>query len=102
MIRPPPPSTLFPYTTLFRSLPILAALTLGAAACAKTGRGEASGDQRSEEHTSNSSHVSISYAVFCLKKKNETKSRHIKQIIGLGRGDRLRRTLRESFPGFSV
>src|SRR5207249_10146028 len=45
MIRPPPPSTLFPYTTLFRSLPILAALTLGAAACAKTGRGEASGDQ---------------------------------------------------------
>src|SRR3712207_8132974 len=88
MIRRPPRSTLFPYTTLFRSAP-----------------SEALGDladplypsllfltppggllrcipavhllpllllplSRSEEHTLNSSHANISYAVFCLKKKN--------------------------------
>src|SRR5699024_12097425 len=35
---------------------------------------------RSEEHTSNSSHVSISYAVFCLKKKKKTKKNHHTKI----------------------
>src|SRR5215510_12437105 len=63
MIRRPPRSTLFPYTTLFRS----------PARCA--GRGwpvahqaaAAGGDRKSTRL--NSSHVAISYAVFCLKKK---------------------------------
>src|SRR5690348_17774936 len=83
MIRRPPSSTLFPYTTLFRSR-----------GCARGGRevqpSEAAGEGavhlfrkrlrrisraqagfRSEEHTSDSSHPSISYAVFCLKKKKK-------------------------------
>src|SRR2546427_3634501 len=87
MIRRPPRSTLFPYTTLFRSnffmldtkrpakevidsmaerkviigrswpiWPTHARITIGT---------------RSEEHTSDSSHSQISYAVFCLKKKKK-------------------------------
>src|ERR1044071_7032546 len=63
MIRRPPRSTLFPYTTLFRSGgdPELCycSVSYGAAWV-----------QRSEEHTSElQSRVDISYAVFCLKKK---------------------------------
>src|SRR6266704_5187890 len=66
MIRRPPRSTLFPYTTLFRS------------SRAGHGHGELHPpvpghpvqlDRKSTRL--NSSHVSISYAVFCLKKKNE-------------------------------
>src|SRR2546427_8082667 len=92
MIRRPPRSTLFPYTTLFRSL--------------VQARFERSGDVRAErlnqaDHTArtaraaatrlgsvqpqvsdvdrkstrlNSSHSQISYAVFCLKKKKQTKA----------------------------
>src|SRR3712207_8189581 len=99
MIRRPPRSTLFPYTTLFRSRPVparagqrhgdrllarghrpelagavgldaerdhLRRRALGAAAAAD-------GDRKSTRL--NSSHANISYAVFCLKKKNELKSR---------------------------
>src|SRR5256886_7545189 len=69
MIRRPPRSTLFPYTTLFRSVfgvfghPEAANLTyLGIHALQHRG-------QRSEEHTSELQSQSISYAVFCLKKK---------------------------------
>src|SRR3712207_7000781 len=88
MIRRPPRSTLFPYTTLFRSL----------------GRAQARADdppraapRRSREHRDrarfdvqpsgprpdrkstrlNSSHANISYAVFCLKKKKKTKKRNL-------------------------
>src|SRR2546422_7899203 len=82
MIRRPPRSTLFPYTTLFRSLRITVSLI------------QHSGKKRAEEtahllatsirwtagpcHTDrkstrlNSSHGYISYAVFCLKKKHHT------------------------------
>src|SRR6266704_5395070 len=66
MIRRPPRSTLFPYTTLFRSHPVGRwdephhAPALGHA-----------GDRKSTRL--NSSHVSISYAVFCLKKKKKKK-----------------------------
>src|SRR2546422_8321297 len=75
MIRRPPRSTLFPYTTLFRSDgyvehgPVVAA---GARDVATRGVDEdidAAPRFRSEEHTLNSSHGYISYAVFCLKKK---------------------------------
>src|SRR5438477_6250377 len=61
--RRPPRSTLFPYTTLFRSQP---------AHDRDPGRVEGHHEHallRSEEHSLNSSHMSISYAVFCLKKK---------------------------------
>src|SRR2546422_7550729 len=80
MIRRPPRSTLFPYTTLFRSLPgrVLAGVEL------PVGRhhpfdGHVHGPrlelarQRDRKSTRlNSSHGYISYAVFCLKKKKNT------------------------------
>src|SRR5579863_10695962 len=66
MIRRPPRSTLFPYTTLFRSSqahPSPEILRHGAPALAR---------QRDRKSTRlNSSHPSISYAVFCLKKKKQ-------------------------------
>src|SRR5437660_7455414 len=94
MIRRPPRSTLFPYTTLFRSW--------NHAHAQRMHTGEEGGapggaallgvvmhhdrafvgnpvdvrcfpDHRSEEHTSEPSHVAISYAVFCLKKKKNNK-----------------------------
>src|ERR1051326_7570269 len=65
MIRRPPRSTLFPYTTLFRSQ-VLGVVSVHVVEPAKY-----CGDPRSEEHTSElQSHSFISYAVFCLKKKN--------------------------------
>src|ERR1044071_1471116 len=65
MIRRPPRSTLFPYTTLFRSLPGHRDHQL-----LRAGPGIRDGGHRSEEHTSElQSRVDISYAVFCLKKK---------------------------------
>src|SRR5256885_11304098 len=71
MIRRPPRSTLFPYTTLFRSM-IATALAVAAALrpvtrLAKEVR-ERGADRKSTRL--NSSHLVISYAVFCLKKKN--------------------------------
>src|SRR5207245_10882152 len=72
MIRPPPRSTLFPYTTLFRS-PLGSFYIVAVAVAAWWGGamvgcivGVAS-DRKSTRL--NSSHGSISYAVFCLKKK---------------------------------
>src|SRR6202041_199150 len=66
MIRRPPRSTLFPYTTLFRSIvDLFRVRTLGPGA-------HSDGNDRIEEDRKstrlNSSHVEISYAVFCLKK----------------------------------
>src|SRR2546430_9317242 len=66
MIRRPPRSTLFPYTTLFRS-PCAAATPprrRGRSPCPA-----GSGDRKSTRL--NSSHSQISYAVFCLKKKKK-------------------------------
>src|SRR6266511_4462503 len=78
MIRPPPRSTLFPYTTLFRSpAPARPAPTAGrrCAGC----RGDLSvstGSSTDRKSTRlNSSHVKISYAVFCLKKKKKNKKK---------------------------
>src|SRR5690625_6876264 len=73
MILPPPISTLFPYTTLFRSqlpevgddLRVAALLTLSGAA----------GAQDRKSTRLNSSHVAISYAVFCLKKKKTVREK---------------------------
>src|SRR4051812_49484749 len=76
MIRRPPRSTLFPYTTLFRS-------RLSSRCRASCRAGCASGrdlparwcsSRRDRKSTRlNSSHMSISYAVFCLKKKKQKK-----------------------------
>src|SRR2546421_7887297 len=86
MIRRPPRSTLFPYTTLFRSLPRAAADA--AAQLVKLREAETLGvlDQhhggvRDRKSTRlNSSHDQISYAVFCLKKKNISHVEHIKEV----------------------
>src|SRR3712207_7977082 len=86
MIRRPPRSTLFPYTTLFRSQPLRGRRPAGAASgrrprgrAGRAGRrgglprgrrGSARPDRKSTRL--NSSHANISYAVFCLKKKKQT------------------------------
>src|SRR5689334_23842908 len=96
MIRRPPRSTLFPYTTLFRSVQRIARVAFGLAKL-RSNR-VASAEKSNVMHTGvlwrqevqkvhdveffdvedrkstrlNSSHSSISYAVFCLKKKKET------------------------------
>src|SRR5256885_6826907 len=88
MIRRPPRSTLFPYTTLFRSLEVLIEFLcalhgvlrrehrLGGARrqlAANIGRARLE-DHRDRKSTRlNSSHLVISYAVFCLKKKKNKK-----------------------------
>src|SRR2546422_1092357 len=81
MIRRPPRSTLFPYTTLFRSSVVRgpddghlgAPGSGGAAVRAAPPRGFA-GDRKSTRL--NSSHGYISYAVFCLKKKKKKQLIH--------------------------
>src|SRR5574337_489150 len=67
MIRRPPRSTLFPYTTLFRSTHPHA----GGQSSARPGPRPARGLEDRKSTRLNSSHHSISYAVFCLKKKKK-------------------------------
>src|SRR5438309_3958310 len=71
MIRRPPRSTLFPYTTLFRSPSgsVQAGQTVPLTATPKDAGGTPLSDRKSTRL--NSSHSSISYAVFCLKKKKK-------------------------------
>src|SRR5207249_11088454 len=77
LIRRPPRSTLFPYTTLFRS-PACRRASPSALLRAGGVHGGSNGARRDRKSTRlNSSHVSISYAVFCLKKKKK-KSTHRK------------------------
>src|SRR5205085_12653819 len=75
MIRRPPRSTLFPYTTLFRSLTTLAgrlpAPRQASRRLLRDGGGHPIEDRKSTRL--NSSHSQISYAVFCLKKKKNGK-----------------------------
>src|SRR2546422_4160547 len=80
MIRRPPRSTLFPYTTLFRSPAAASAI-----AARNTSRGCTSEVFRAADRKStrlNSSHGYISYAVFCLKKKKRSR-----QATTQGRAD---------------
>src|SRR5256886_5877707 len=123
MIRRPPSSTLFPYTTLFRSRATARAAaatettasdrgdaqgggvthvgraTARAAAATETtasDRGDAQGDRKSTRL--NSSHSQISYAVFCLKKKkvsHKTTPVDLRERVALpdGRADEFLREL---------
>src|SRR3712207_8204768 len=103
MIRRPPRSTLFPYTTLFRSQRTLVELEAGGAddpvgvdrprdralpvhrrrgeqraqgrLAGRADRGVAGGRQDRKSTRLNSSHANISYAVFCLKKKKQSHNR---------------------------
>src|SRR3989442_10979691 len=68
MIRRPPRSTLFPYTTLFRSFPERPRCN-GADGRPEQQRRDEARDRDRKSTRLNSSHVRISYAVFCLKKK---------------------------------
>src|SRR5256885_16557115 len=78
MIRRPPRSTLFPYTTLFRSTTVSQALgrmgrnaaaPLDAAVARELAEREGGIERDRKSTRLNSSHLVISYAVFCLKKK---------------------------------
>src|SRR5690349_22267356 len=73
MIRRPPRSTLFPYTTLFRSAApnryVYGATKAAVAALTRSVAADFVADRKSTRL--NSSHVEISYAVFCLKKKKK-------------------------------
>src|SRR3546814_3621430 len=96
MIRRPPRSTrtdtLFPYTTLFRSASNRPIRNRHHPRPGRTARGDCGRgcsrqaergilEQRSEEHTSElQSLMRISYAVFCLKKKNKISDNIVKQI----------------------
>src|SRR2546430_11193237 len=72
MIRRPPRSTLFPYTTLFRSPFNLLQGDHGRVAFLTDSNTTYEIDQTDRKSTRlNSSHSQISYAVFCLKKKND-------------------------------
>src|SRR5258707_8689298 len=79
MIRRPPRSTLFPYTTLFRSRSLAALKGSGEGPAIKAlkegaqipGALKSSGTGDRKSTRLNSSHANISYAVFCLKKKKK-------------------------------
>src|SRR5258705_6743956 len=76
MIRRPPRSTLFPYTTLFRSEPIVRVVIGGDLLEHELGAVVLLDDLHFADRKStrlNSSHLGISYAVFCLKKKKKKK-----------------------------
>src|SRR4051812_49942381 len=86
MIRRPPRSTLFPYTTLFRSgrVVLMAARGVVAASVAQECRAPRLVQGRPDRKSTrlNSSHMSISYAVFCLKKKKHEEYSHHSPLTG--------------------
>src|SRR2546429_1600750 len=94
MIRRPPRSTLFPYTTLFRSVGFVVddAIVMLENITRHMEHGQPRMQATDRKSTRlNSSHGYISYAVFCLKKKNrtDTRTQHHKPLAshcGLGTG----------------
>src|SRR5258708_21770173 len=91
MIRRPPRSTLFPYTTLFRSRIFCAFSLRSAVVCYATHHAkltrkpgqhfEVYGEQDRKSTRLNSSHQIISYAVFCLKKKKSRTDNDVKYVF---------------------
>src|SRR5690349_23974807 len=95
MLRPPPRSTLFPYTTLFRSIFIDSPLALNVTEVFKLHPECFDAETRALDRKStrlNSSHVEISYAVFCLKKKRGIGS--LEPVVGWRQGSGRRRPRR--------
>src|SRR2546427_7221565 len=88
MIRRPPRSTLFPYTTLFRSGGLLPPRRHSAVRPEAAHRAELVSAPLPDRKSTrlNSSHSQISYAVFCLKKKKASTNCHwslsVKQTVG--------------------
>src|SRR4051812_42962948 len=85
MIRRPPRSTLIPYTTLFRSSTLILMRVAPASSefssiSFTTDAGRSTTSDRKSTRL-NSSHMSISYAVFCLKKKTSLRLRRIEQPV---------------------
>src|SRR2546430_12068943 len=81
MIRRPPRSTLFPYTTLFRSFSAIRDITLQRQARKELAEAKETLELRVRDRDRkstrlNSSHSQISYAVFCLKKKKQERAHH--------------------------
>src|SRR5438132_8835610 len=78
MIRRPPRSTLFPYTTLFRSRDFIPSITRSTDLGARSGVPAVEVGQSLDRKSTrlNSSHTVISYAVFCLKKKTQKPTTH--------------------------
>src|SRR5256885_6986939 len=72
MIRRPPRSTLFPYTTLFRSRQLPAASAHARRMISANASRPVAGERDRKSTRLNSSHLVISYAVFCLKKKKNS------------------------------
>src|SRR3712207_7635708 len=97
MIRRPPRSTLFPYTTLFRSTRVpcrggasqshprsqedIPAPCQGLARQRRNHERAMRRDQDRKSTRLNFSHANISYAVFCLKKKKKTYTKHIDMVL---------------------
>src|SRR5437773_12436475 len=77
LLPPPPSPTLFPYTTLFRSSPgstrssRTACSTTCPLRCSGTAFSSTAAGRDRKSTRLNSSHITISYAVFCLKKKKK-------------------------------
>src|SRR2546428_8842539 len=86
MIRRPPRSTLFPYTTLFRSLggggsaALARPLASASVAAPPSREGGAATEADRKSTRLNSSHDQISYAVFCLKKKKTASQSHKREM----------------------
>src|SRR5688572_31322111 len=99
MIRRPPRSTLFPYTTLFRSITLHKGFiyhydrrrTGGVVLIEKASRHQSQAERPEiadrKSTRLNSSHSQISYAVFCLKKK---KRDHVHNVVGVTRAVKMR------------
>src|SRR3989338_9587852 len=90
MIRRPPRSTLFPYTTLFRSYSSTMIAIHQQQSCTIIAKPQ----QDRKSTRLNSSHSSISYAVFCLKKNNNTSSNNT--IVRLHTDDTMENLLTET------
>src|SRR5258707_11177431 len=92
MIRRPPRSTLFPYTTLFRSLDgeFTSSVVVGVSNddpmlpySVRLREGFVAMPRDRKSTRLNSSHANISYAVFCLKKKNETQTDEVRIAVNV-------------------
>src|SRR5439155_9215987 len=84
MIPRPPRSTLFPYTTLFRSPGVAAREGNLRAGSGRRADRRAQNQLDRKSTRLNSSHVAISYAVFCLKKKNKIRDYPARMLTEVG------------------